>query len=51
MATIKWKWTKKELESRIRIVDWVRDTINTPAEELGPEQLAQRTVDLFLWFR
>ncbi len=38
---------KKELESRIRIVDWVRDTINTPAEELGPEQLAQRTVDLF----
>ena len=38
---------KKELESRIRIVDWVRDTINTPAEELGPEQLAQRSVHLY----
>lgn len=38
---------KHELESRIRIIDWVRDTINTPAEELSPEQLAQRTVDLF----
>jgi hypothetical protein len=24
----------------------VRDTINAPAEELGPEQLAQRAVDL-----
>jgi PepB aminopeptidase len=24
----------------------VRDTINAPAEDLGPEQLAQRAVDL-----
>ena len=36
----------KELESRLKIIDWVRDTINAPAEELGPEQLAQRAVDL-----
>ncbi|HAV1480335.1 TPA: aminopeptidase PepB [Enterobacter hormaechei subsp. steigerwaltii] len=39
---------QKELESRLQIIDWVRDTINAPAEELGPEQLAQRAVDL-LW--
>lgn len=37
---------QKELESRLSIIDWVRDTINAPAEELGPEQLAQRAVDL-----
>lgn len=37
---------KRELESRLTIIDWVRDTINAPAEELGPEQLAQRAVDL-----
>ncbi|MGG4664336.1 aminopeptidase PepB [Providencia vermicola] len=35
-----------ELENRIRTVDWVRDVINAPAEELGPEQLAQRAIDL-----
>ncbi|WP_434639301.1 aminopeptidase PepB [Klebsiella sp. I138] len=37
---------KRELENRLAIIDWVRDTINAPAEELGPEQLAQRAVDL-----
>jgi len=37
---------QKELTSRLTIIDWVRDTINAPAEELGPEQLAQRAVDL-----
>lgn len=37
---------QKELESRLTIIDWVRDTINAPAEELGPEQLAQCAVDL-----
>jgi PepB aminopeptidase len=37
---------KRELDSRLAIIDWVRDTINAPAEELGPEQLAQRAVDL-----
>lgn len=36
----------KELEQRLKIVDWVRDTINMSAEELGPEQLATRAVDL-----
>ncbi|PWC18774.1 aminopeptidase PepB [Brenneria corticis] len=37
---------KKELDDRLKIVDWVRDTINLPAEELGPEQLATRAIDL-----
>lgn len=37
---------KKELQYRIRIIDWVRDIINAPAEELSPEQLAQRSADL-----
>ncbi|WP_426447942.1 aminopeptidase PepB [Siccibacter colletis] len=37
---------QQELTSRLKIIDWVRDTINAPAEELGPEQLAQRAVDL-----
>lgn len=37
---------KTELEHRIRIIDWVRDVINTPAEEQSPEQLAQRAIDL-----
>jgi len=37
---------KKELHYRIRIIDWVRDIINAPAEELSPEQLAQRSADL-----
>jgi PepB aminopeptidase len=36
----------QELQQRLKIVDWVRDTINMPAEELGPEQLASRAVDL-----
>ncbi|HGJ5876475.1 MAG TPA: aminopeptidase PepB [Arsenophonus sp.] len=37
---------KKELQYRIRIIDWVRDIINAPAEELGPERLAQHSADL-----
>ncbi|MDX5629582.1 MULTISPECIES: aminopeptidase PepB [unclassified Brenneria] len=37
---------KKELGDRLKIVDWVRDTINLPAEDLGPEQLATRAIDL-----
>ena len=37
---------QKELDSRLKAIDWVRDTINAPAEDLGPEQLAQRAVDL-----
>ncbi|UUE08940.1 aminopeptidase PepB [Dickeya zeae] len=37
---------QQELERRLKIVDWVRDTINLPAEDLGPEQLATRAIDL-----
>ncbi len=35
-----------ELSRRLRIIDWVRDTINLPAEELGPEDLAHSAIDL-----
>lgn len=35
-----------EFSRRLTIIDWVRNTINLPAEELGPEQLAQRAVDV-----
>jgi PepB aminopeptidase len=41
---------KNELDNRLAIVDWVRDTINASAEELGPEQLAARAVDLLCRF-
>lgn len=37
---------RAEFDRRLKIIDWVRDTINLPAEELSPEQLAQRAVDL-----
>ncbi|QIQ22372.1 aminopeptidase PepB [Zophobihabitans entericus] len=37
---------QKELTDRLLIIDWVRDTINMPAEELGPVTLAQRCVSL-----
>ncbi|WP_027711305.1 aminopeptidase PepB [Dickeya chrysanthemi] len=37
---------QQELSHRLKIVDWVRDTINLPAEDLGPEQLATRAIDL-----
>lgn len=35
-----------ELNSRLKVIDWVRHTINTPAEELSPGDLASRAVDL-----
>ncbi|MBE5252083.1 aminopeptidase PepB [Mixta mediterraneensis] len=35
-----------EFSRRLRIIDWVRDIINLPAEELGPEVLAHNAVDL-----
>ncbi len=38
------KTARKELDDRIKIIEWVRNIINSPAEELGPEQLAQRVV-------
>lgn len=37
---------RQELDHRLSIIDWVRDVINQPAEDLGPEQLARRAVDL-----
>ncbi|MCG8709440.1 aminopeptidase PepB [Brenneria sp. 4F2] len=37
---------QQELNDRLKIVDWVRDTINLPAEDLAPEQLATRAIDL-----
>jgi len=37
---------RAELDRRLNIIDWVRNVINQPAEELGPEQLARRAVDL-----
>ncbi|GAA0490682.1 MULTISPECIES: aminopeptidase PepB [Tatumella] len=37
---------KTELQQRLKIVDWVRDVINLPAEELGPEDLASAAIDL-----
>ena len=37
---------QEELNSRLKVIDWVRDVINAPAEEMGPEHLAQRAVDL-----
>ncbi|URQ59964.1 aminopeptidase PepB [Pantoea alhagi] len=37
---------RQELDRRLNIIDWVRNVINQPAEELGPEQLARRAVDL-----
>ena len=35
-----------EFDRRLKIIDWVRNTINLPAEELGPEQLAHNAIDL-----
>ena len=37
---------KHELCRRIKVIDWVRDTINMPAEDLSPVQLTKRAVDL-----
>ncbi|MGP2449606.1 aminopeptidase PepB [Pantoea stewartii subsp. indologenes] len=35
-----------EFDRRRKIVGWVRDTINLPADDLGPETLAHSAVDL-----
>jgi len=35
-----------EFDRRLKIIDWVRNVINLPAEDLGPEQLAHNAVDL-----
>lgn len=36
----------EKLQQRLKIIDWVRDTINKPAEDLSPEKLARSAVDL-----
>ncbi len=38
------------LQQRLKIIDWVRDTINKPAEDLSPEKLARSAVDLLCEF-
>ncbi len=35
-----------EFDRRRKIVGWVRDTINLPADDLGPETLAHSAIDL-----
>ncbi|MFD2179476.1 aminopeptidase PepB [Veronia pacifica] len=35
----------KELDDRIRTIDWVRNIINETAEEVGPQQLASRAAE------
>ncbi|ADU70235.1 aminopeptidase PepB [Pantoea sp. At-9b] len=37
---------QREFDRRLKIVDWVRNTINLPAEDLSPEQLAHGAIDL-----
>lgn len=44
------KRDRQELVNRLLIIDWVRDMINLPAEELGPIELAQRSVTLISSF-
>ncbi len=50
VSQIRWpelsKQERQELESRHKVMCWVRHTINEPAENLGPEQLVCQVVDL-----
>lgn len=41
---------REELDRRLKIVDWVRDTINMPAEDLGPERLTSAPLTCFAAF-
>lgn len=36
----------QELKWRLKTIDWLRDTINMPAEDLSPEQLAAEAISL-----
>lgn len=51
-AKINWsklnKQDKQELKNRLSIIDWTRDIINLPAEELSPMALAERSADLLV---
>lgn len=40
----------ESLQQRLKIIDWVRDIINKPAEDLSPEKLARSAVDLLCEF-
>ena len=42
---------EKTLQQRLTIIDWVRDTINKPAEDLSPEKLARSAVDLLCEYK
>lgn len=37
---------KKELETRLLIIGWVRDVINKPAADLGPKELANEAIEI-----
>ncbi|RWR02985.1 aminopeptidase B [[Pantoea] beijingensis] len=37
---------RSEFDNRLKIVDWVRNIINLPAEDLSPSKLARSAVDL-----
>lgn len=37
---------QQELTRRLKVVDWVRNVINLPAEDLAPEDLASAAIDL-----
>ncbi|WP_341765300.1 aminopeptidase PepB [Candidatus Providencia siddallii] len=50
IKTIKWPQLLEseyiELNNRVRIIDWVRDIINLSSNELGPEKLSEKTINL-----
>lgn len=37
---------QQELQRRLKVIDWVRNVINLPAEDLAPEDLASAAIDL-----
>ncbi len=37
---------QERLNAMVKSVTWARDLINTPAEDMGPEELAQQFIDL-----
>lgn len=37
---------RAEFAARLKIIDWVRDTINLPADDLSPSKLTRNAVDL-----
>ncbi|MFS2222053.1 aminopeptidase PepB [Pantoea sp. B65] len=37
---------RAEFDARLKVINWVRNTINLPADDLSPSQLARSAVDL-----